>query len=257
MTSALHVVIAAVLVVLAASAAPAANAQRLGRVFTTPEQRRALDEIRAQAEFAQPDVQAEQAREAVPIAAAAQQPSGPAISSLTINGVVRRSGGKTMVWVNGHEVEHGKLTRDGVLVESAQRSSGDVRLRLPSGTESIALRPGQKIDVGSGLVLEPYEKDAGSPTSRSAFDIQEQPSKSESSAGDAQKTTSAPAQPQSRDAKLTTASQQSAVSGAKVLDIVERLRTIANLPSKEQAAALSELSAGNAPSAVPSQPRRP
>ena len=142
-------------------------------MFTTSEQRSALDEIRAQEQFAQPDVQPDEPQEAAPISAAQQQPSGPTISSLTINGVVRRSGGKTMVWVNGHEVERGNLTRDGVLVESAQRGSGDVRLRLPSGTESIALRPGQKIDVGSGLVLEPYEVTPAA-SGQSAFAVDSQ-----------------------------------------------------------------------------------
>jgi hypothetical protein len=39
---------------------------------------------------------------------------------------------------------------------------------LPSGTETIALRPGQKIDIGTGTVLEPYEQ-SPSATTQGAF----------------------------------------------------------------------------------------
>lgn len=146
---------ALVMLLLLANLSPV-MAQRLGRLFTTPEQRSALDEIRLQAQFAQPEPEPEPAPQSS-LSTVAEPPRGPSISNLTINGVVRRRGGRTTVWVNGREVDRGDVTREGVLVESAPRRSVDVRLRLPSGTESIALRPGQKIDIETGTVLEPYE----------------------------------------------------------------------------------------------------
>lgn len=151
--------VALVVVLMASSvSAPQLHAQRLGRLFTTPEQRSALDEIRTQAQFDQPELEPEPEPEMSSLVTVTEQPRGPTISNLTINGVVRRSGGRTTVWVNGHEVDRGDVTREGVLVESATRRSEAVRLRLPSGTQTIALRPGQRIDIGTGTVLEAYDQ---------------------------------------------------------------------------------------------------
>lgn len=142
--------LAVVLVALGLSAAQT-QAQSLGRLFTTPEQRSALDEIRVQAQFEEPAPEPEPA----PRAAVTTEAKEPVVSKLTINGIVRRSGGRTSVWVNGDEIERGSRTREGVAVDAARADL--VRLRLPSGTQSIALRPGQAIDVRSGLVLDAYE----------------------------------------------------------------------------------------------------
>ena len=37
-------------------------------------------------------------------------------------------------------------------------SGGTIRLVLPSGLDTVQLKPGQKIDVLTGSVLEPYEQ---------------------------------------------------------------------------------------------------
>lgn len=147
----------AAVALFAAFAAPQIEAQRLGRLFTTPEQRAALDDLRDQAQLEQPAPEQEPASATSGSVQVTEQVSGPTMSNLTINGVVRHRGGRTTVWVNGDEVRRGNVSREGVLVESAARR-GDVRLRLPSGTESVALRPGQKIDFSTGTVLEAYER---------------------------------------------------------------------------------------------------
>ena len=48
--------VAAMVLLVVAAGAPQAQAQRLGRLFTTPEQRATLDEVRAQVQFAQPQL---------------------------------------------------------------------------------------------------------------------------------------------------------------------------------------------------------
>jgi hypothetical protein len=162
---------------VSAMSAPQVHAQRLGRLFTTPEQRSVLNEIRTQAQFAEPELEPEPEPQTSNVTVTEQESTGPSIANLTINGVVRRRGGRTTVWVNGREIDRGDVTREGVLVESVTRRSGDVRLRLPSGTETIALRPGQKIDIGTGTVLEPYEQSPSAttqgafPKQRSAFPV--------------------------------------------------------------------------------------
>jgi len=134
-------------------------AQRLGRLFTSNDERARLDSIRHEAQFAQrpPAPEPEPEPEPQAVAPAPVQPSGPTISRLTINGVVRRSGGPGTVWVNGDRVDGGETTREGIAVDSARTGTGGVRLRLPSGTDTVALRPGQQIDIETGTVVEAYE----------------------------------------------------------------------------------------------------
>ena len=79
-----------------------------------------------------------------------------------------RSGGSGSTWVNGLRVSNGHMTREGVRVDSSMGSS-EVKITLPSGVDSIRLKPGQKIDVATGAVLDAFEHRKNE-TSRSAFD---------------------------------------------------------------------------------------
>ena len=126
------------------------QAQRLGRLFTTPEERALLDELRAEERVARPEAEPE------PEPKPAPEPGPPrsVVSRLTINGFVRGSRGPETVWINGDLVEHGSVTREGISVESARGADSSVRLVLPSGTGTVALRPGEQIDIRSGTVLD-------------------------------------------------------------------------------------------------------
>lgn len=138
-----------------AGVAPDAEAQRLGRLFTTPEQRSTLDELRYQTQLERPEAEPEPEAVAQPRDA---EPEAPGIGRVTINGLVRRSRGPGTVWVNGDQVERGGMSRDGLVIESDPASPLGVRLRMPSGRASVALKPGQGIDVDSGTVLEAFEQ---------------------------------------------------------------------------------------------------
>jgi len=146
-------------------APPVADAQRLGRLFTSAEERASLDELRYQAQFATP------APEPEPAAAAPGEPQQPApqISSFTINGIVRSSRGRGTVWVNGDQIERGGVTREGIQVQTTGAGGRSVQARLPSGADTIELKPGQKIDVVHGVVLESYERGEQTPAGPSAF----------------------------------------------------------------------------------------
>ena len=135
----------------------ASGGQSLGRLFTTPQERATLNDIRYQSRFQTPEPEPEPEVEVV-VPAGEPEPSGPVVSRLTVNGVVRRTGGPGTVWVNGDQVERGGVTREGVRVQGATRGARNVRLQLPSGASSVELKPGQEIDVASGAVLEAYEK---------------------------------------------------------------------------------------------------
>lgn len=145
------VVLAATLTV-AGVGLPAAGAQTLGRLFTTPEQRAELDEIRNDPDYGK--------EEAPRVSVAPKQgATGPAVDTVTINGIVLRSSGQNYSWINGDSIRGGDATREGIRVETRQLSSGGtVRLVLPSGLDTVQLKPGQKIDVLTGSILEPYEQ---------------------------------------------------------------------------------------------------
>lgn len=129
-----------------------ADAQRLGRLFSTPEERALLDELRRDRRIIEPEPQS-----VVDIA-----PEIPTVEQVTIDGVVLRSSGANSAWINGQPVSGGARTRDGVRVDASAAGGGQVKITLPSGADTIDLKPGQKIDVNSGVVLEAYERADGS-----------------------------------------------------------------------------------------------
>lgn len=113
----MRLVVAPLLLVLAAGAA---QAQELGRLFFTPEQRQALD---ARRKARLPDTPA------------------PAIVSPTVrlDGYVKRSGGPSTVWLNG------EATDDGGRIPAAS----DGRVPVPVGevgSPRIGLKPGETLD---------------------------------------------------------------------------------------------------------------
>ena len=129
---------------------------QLGRLFLTPEQRRQLDALRDRgpvppqvARVVEPEAEPEAEPEPE-----LEEPEGPVVSELTINGMVLRKGGLSAAWVNGAPIQSGSVTREGIVVRTGR---GSVRVVLPSGAQSVRLKPGQKVDIVSGSVYEPYD----------------------------------------------------------------------------------------------------
>jgi len=134
-------------VALAVCAPALAQAQALGRLFTTPDQRAELDQIRNDPDYGRVIEPEPEAKD-----------EGPVVPHVTINGLVLRSSGLNASWVNGMSVPEGGATPEGIRIETSRSSrGGSVRLSMPGGLESIQLRPGQKIDILTGGVFEPYE----------------------------------------------------------------------------------------------------
>ena len=77
--------------------------------------------------------------------------------AVTVDGVVLRSDGHRVVWVNGVEAEVGGTTPAGVGIEEEIAPNGRLRIRLPAGGERVVLRSGQTIDV-DGRVRDAYER---------------------------------------------------------------------------------------------------
>jgi hypothetical protein len=102
------------------------KAQDVGRLFFTPEQRAALD---ARRKARVPDKPA-----AVPLI----------VSPTTrLDGYVRRSDGRSTVWVNGASVD-----------DAAPQADGRVSVGVGESRARVQLKPGEVLDRGSGEVTD-------------------------------------------------------------------------------------------------------
>jgi hypothetical protein len=105
--------------------------QELGRLFFTPEQRAALD---ARRKARVPD-----------------RPSAAVVASPTtkLDGYVKRSGGKSTVWVNGEALSEGSGDAPRI------GQNPDERVSVPIGEGRRAgLKPGEAVDRGTGEVRD-------------------------------------------------------------------------------------------------------
>lgn len=110
-----------------------ASAQELGRLFFTPEQRAALDSRRV-----------------------ARLPDKPAavaeLPTTRVDGYVKRSSGKSTVWVDGEP------TPDGLQIEGlrVQRGNDPTRVTVTVGEDGrrIVLRVGESFDRATGEVKD-------------------------------------------------------------------------------------------------------
>ncbi|CUI09218.1 hypothetical protein [Massilia antarctica] len=116
---------------LAAAVGAQAQTAPMGRLFTTPAERHQLDIQRGLA-----------AAPPAPVVEAASAPQ-----PMTVNGFVRRSSGKSTVWVN-NEAREGARNRF-----SGPAQAPRVTLTLPSG-QKVVLKPGQSVDMNAGTVTD-------------------------------------------------------------------------------------------------------
>lgn len=121
---------------LAADSAFSAN---LGRLFYSPEERAALDAQRSQTAF-------------VP---------GATGDTVTVNGLVTRSSGRSTTWINGvprNENQSG----DGVEVLRREAAGGKVTVRPPGKNAAVDVKVGQTLDGTTRKVREPYDRPSSS-----------------------------------------------------------------------------------------------
>jgi hypothetical protein len=121
------------LAALALPLAPA-QAQELGRLFFTPEQRAALD---ARRRARTPD-----------------KPAAAAIASPTtrLDGYVQRSSGPSTVWVNGEGML--ETSPEAPRIGATRRNDGRVSVPMGESGARVDLKPGETLDRGSGEVRD-------------------------------------------------------------------------------------------------------
>ena len=124
---------------------PAPAQERLGRLFFTPAQRASLDIARSQ-----------RARTAL-ATEKTEQEATPVPQTITYSGVLRRSDGKTTVWINNQPV-HDRESAGAATIVGRVRSDGSVTLQVPQSGRSVILKPGQSVELLSGAVEEGYSR---------------------------------------------------------------------------------------------------
>ena len=129
-------------------ASPGAFALDLGRLFSTPAQRQALDQARERYDPTRQEV-------IVRAGEAVVEEAPPPLPDLSVEGVVIRSSGRNATWINGTGMLSGESTAEGIRVEADGRG-GSVRFVLPDGRDAGRLRPGQTLDPNIGRVTERY-----------------------------------------------------------------------------------------------------
>ena len=133
---------------------------RIGRLFSTVEQRIELDRLRdrpAVVPAAEPAAVEVEVETELPLALD-PEPERDAMSLVvTVNGLVIRSDGHRLAWVDGVEAGGGATTRGGAGIEVDRTRGGRVRIRVPGHGVHAELKPGQIFDAARGGVFEAYE----------------------------------------------------------------------------------------------------
>lgn len=114
---------------------PVQAAEPVGTIFFTPEQRTQLDALRAKK------------------AVASQVRDEPIPETITYNGIVRSSDGKTTVWINDEALsESGLLNKQSIV----GRIGRDGRITLQAPQSAVQLKVGQSATLFSGKVDESF-----------------------------------------------------------------------------------------------------
>lgn len=121
----------------------AAAAEPLGRLFFTPVQRTQLDVARSQ-------------KIRAPFAPEPEE-AAPVPEVVTYGGIVRRSDGRTTVWLNNRPINDGKAAAR-MPVTSRVRPDGSVNLEVPQTNRSVNMKVGDSLEMVSGSIEEPYAR---------------------------------------------------------------------------------------------------
>jgi hypothetical protein len=130
----------ALLVSICVALSASASGAEIGRLFFTPAERAQLDVARAQ-------------KKAPPVAAPMQAQETPAPEVVTYTGIVRRSDGKSMLWINNRVADEKEALRE-LNLKGTVRPDGAVSLHVPQSGASIEVKVGQSVELHSRRVAE-------------------------------------------------------------------------------------------------------
>jgi len=132
-----------------------AQADPIGRLFTTPKERRMLE----QARHAEPEKE-EVVVEVIPdvleeiIEEVEEVEERPVIEGITVQGLVYRKDGKNTAWVNNSNTYEGDLASQHIRVNPDQIDEDMVEVTIPEYTRKIDLKVGQTYDPGVERIVD-------------------------------------------------------------------------------------------------------
>lgn len=129
-----------VCLVLAWAVGTAVAAQPLGRLFFTPGERAAMDVSRGQKHVP---------KKSASVEAAPETPPTP--QSITFDGLVHRSDGKSTAWLNNRALDEREVRSD-LPVIGRIRPDGTVTLEVPRTGAKVDLKVGQRAELQSGRI---------------------------------------------------------------------------------------------------------
>lgn len=133
----------AAVIVLMLGLGTAAGAES-GRLFFTPAQRASLDKLR--------DLGAHST-----VARGTDDNEPAQQQHVRVDGVLRRSDGKSTVWLNNRAVSSGQTSGIDIAVG---KNDNRVKLTIPESSRSIELKVGQTVEIVSGAIDEGYARRA-------------------------------------------------------------------------------------------------
>jgi hypothetical protein len=133
------------------SFAQSVPAEGLGRLFTTPDERARLEQLRHAPPVEEKQAEKEQESTALP-------PEPIEVPNVTVQGYVIRSDGSNTAWVNGQNSLDGDLESQHLRVPTRGIQGGRVSVQLPEGGRSVRLRPGQTFTPSASRVTDSYQK---------------------------------------------------------------------------------------------------
>ncbi|MGE5523672.1 MAG: hypothetical protein ACM3SS_08145 [Rhodospirillaceae bacterium] len=131
------------IVLLGQLCTPASASESLGRLFFTPDQRSQLDALRKQ-------------RAHRPAIETAVEAAPPPPEVVRYSGLVRRSDGRTTVWINDRPVH--ERTKDPGAPTARVDDDGAARIAITRQRDGIRLKVGQSADLTTGEISESYAR---------------------------------------------------------------------------------------------------
>jgi hypothetical protein len=145
-------------------------ADELGRLFTTPAERRMLEELRytkPEVPVVEPEIVEIQIEEIIEPEEEKEQ--APLLTdTVSVKGVVYRESGKNTAWINDSNTFEGDLESQYIKVKPEGISKENVQIIMPDNTTRIELKVGQSYQPTKEKIIDlvPEREEAGNPDSR-------------------------------------------------------------------------------------------
>jgi len=122
------------------------NEESLERLFTTKKERNSLNKARLKYTPKTMDSASED-DDGNPIKVKKE-------TKVVLNGFIKRSDGKSVVWINDSNTMGEELDKQGIKVNTKKMKKNLIQFSVPG--RKVSMKPGQAVDIANGKVIEVY-----------------------------------------------------------------------------------------------------